>query len=336
MSTLAFQLTTENFSSRRGQFRGANNLDYYDGEIGVLSSPIDQRIDKTLAGECTIYRLVSRGGLSFRRTWSHVRSDQTDVVVFWFVRSGEVMISHQGGRYIVEPHQCAITRSHKAFYMEHTPPPGGVLDVLHVMAPAHMVQSLVDADHEMGKPFPTSKGSLKLIESAFDLLMDDGDDADVEIVEQLTANLLIGLTKTIARLSGAPPPRSSVSDKRMADIRNYISQNLANSSLDAAMVARGCGISPRYLSHLLSKNQSSLLDLVWDRRLTTAQGWLKDVRMKQYSIAEIAYLVGFKSSSHFSRTFKARFLVTPRELREHYAGSQDETSIGVGNPEFCA
>lgn len=329
MATLAFQLTTDNFASNRGQFRGDNNLDYYDGEIGVLSAPIDQRIDKTLAGECTLYRLVSRGGLSFRRTWSHVRNDRTDVVVFWFVRSGEVMISHQGGRHVVERHQCAITRSHKAFYMEHTPPPDGVLDVLHVMAPAYLVQSLLDVDHEMGKPFPTSKGSLKLIESAFNLLMEQGDEADVEIVEQLTSNLLIGLTRTITRLSGGYPSRCSVSDKRMADIRNYVSQNLANSGLDAAMVARGCGISQRYLSHVLSKNDLSLLDLVWDRRLTTAKNWLKDSRMAHYSIAEIAYLVGFKSSSHFSRMFKAHFEMTPRQLRERYIGDEDDVSIDV-------
>jgi AraC family transcriptional regulator, positive regulator of tynA and feaB len=47
-----------------------------------------------------------------------------------------------------------------------------------------------------------------------------------------------------------------------------------------------------------------------------AEAWLKDPAMQHHLVCEIAYLVGFKSSAHFSRMFKTRFGVAPREYRD--------------------
>jgi len=52
-----------------------------------------------------------------------------------------------------------------------------------------------------------------------------------------------------------------------------------------------------------------------DRRLGTAHDWLREEKMRGQAISEIAYLVGFKSSAHFSRMFKARYSLGPREYR---------------------
>ena len=76
-------------------------------------------------------------------------------------------------------------------------------------------------------------------------------------------------------------------------------------------------ISPRYLCYILKKSELSFSNLLWERRMNTAYDWLKDGKMQHYSISEIAYLVGFKSSAHFSRMFKLRFSVAPREFRHH-------------------
>jgi AraC-like DNA-binding protein len=80
-------------------------------------------------------------------------------------------------------------------------------------------------------------------------------------------------------------------------------------------VAKGCGISPRYLSFLLKLHGTSFSTLVWDKRLKTARQWLGDSRPGEASISEIAYKVGFKSPAHFSRMFKRAFSVSPRHYR---------------------
>lgn len=318
MPMLAFDMTAANHHFRRFEFRGKNNVDYYDGDLEPLSpEEVDMKIEKSIAGEYTIYKLVSRTGLAFRRSWSHIRHDKTNVTVFWFMRRGQMTLSHPGGRYVINPHECTLTKSSKAFYMELTPDEGGVVEVMHVVVPSHKLYSIFSDTLEMGRSFPASGGELSIIERILSLVFEEDEQIDPDIAELLVQTLLNGLSKTIARISGAAAPRCSITDKRISDITRFINQHFPNPDLNAKMVADSCGISPRYLCYILKKSELSFSNLLWERRMNTAYDWLKDGKMQHYSISEIAYLVGFKSSAHFSRMFKLRFSVAPREFRHH-------------------
>lgn len=326
MPVLAFDMTTANHESRRFEFRGQNKADYYDGDLKPLTSHnVDVRIEKSLAGEYAICKEVSRSGLAFRRSWGHIRNDKTNVVIFWFMRRGQMSIADAGGRHIVSAGECAITRSTRPFYMELMPPPNGELEVMHVIVPAHRIYTTLSENIEVGRPFPASSGELALTDRILDLVFEQDDQIDQDMAEQLVQTLLTGISKTINRLSGNPPPRESISDKRIADIRRYIGQNFANPDLNAKMVADSCGISLRYLCHVLKKSEMSFSNLVWDKRIGIAHDWLADEKMRHHSISEIAYLAGFKSSAHFSRMFKSRYEVAPREFRSRQPTLSEDT-----------
>ena len=316
MPVLAFDMTASNQHFRRFEFRGKNNIDYYDGDLEPLTpQDVDMKIEKSVAGDYSIYKLVSRTGLAFRRSWSHIRNDKTNVTVFWFMRRGRMTISHTGGRYAVNPHECAITRSSKAFYMELTPDADGLMETMHVVVPTHKLYPVITDNLEVGRTFSASNGDLAVIERILTLLFEEGDHIEADVAEPLVQSLLAGVGKTIVRISGDQAPRASITDKRIADITRYINQHFPNPDLNAKMVADSCGISPRYLCYILKKNELSFSNLLWERRMSTAYDWLRDEKMQHYSISEIAYLVGFKSSAHFSRMFKLRFGAAPREFR---------------------
>ena len=57
---------------------------------------------------------------------------------------------------------------------------------------------------------------------------------------------------------------------------------------------------------------------VWDRRLERSREAL--LASADVSISEIAFACGFNSSAHFSRAFKAKYEVAPRELRDTVLG----------------
>jgi len=317
LPTLAFDMTTANHESRRFEFRGKNNSDYYEGELRALSSrEVDMRIEKSVAGEYFIYKLTSRSGLSFRRLWSHIRSDKTNVTVFWFVRCGQITVSYAGVQHVINPHECAVTRSSRPFNMELKPDKTGALEVMHVVVPSHELHAIISDGVEAGQPFPTTKGELSLVERILTLLFDEDDQIATDIAEPLVRALLTGLGKSIARSGGNPSPRCTVGEKRASDIKAYINRHIANPDLNARMVAEKCGISLRYLCHILKKGDLSFSHLVWERRIEIAEGWLKDPAMQHHLVSEIAYLVGFKSSAHFSRMFKTRFSMGPREYRD--------------------
>lgn len=316
MPVVAFDMTTANHQFRRFEFRGKNNVDYYDGDLGTLTpGDVDMKIEKSVAGEYGIYKLVSRTGLTFRRSWTHIRNDKTNVTIFWFVRRGRIAVSHAGGRHVIHPHECAITRSSKAFYMELTPDESGYVEALHVVVPSYKLYSVISDNAEVGKPIPASRGDIAVTERMLTLLFEEDAEIDPEIAEEMAQTLVNSLGKTAARYLGDPAPGRTIADKRSSDIIRYISQHFSNPDLNAKMVAQSCGISLRYLCHILKKNELSFSGLVWERRMTTAHDWLQDPKMAHYSISEIAYLSGFKSSAHFSRMFKMRYGTAPREFR---------------------
>ena len=111
------------------------------------------------------------------------------------------------------------------------------------------------------------------------------------------------------------PVRQTVSDKRLQDVLRFIEVHLSDSKLSIATVAKGCGISPRYLSFLLKLHGTPFSTLVWDKRLKMASGWLTQSKPSEISVSEIAYRVGFKSPAHFSRMFKRVYGMTPCEYR---------------------
>jgi len=325
-------MTTANHESRRLEFRGKNNSDYYEGELRVLSSrEVDMRIEKSVAGGYFIYKLTSRSGLSFRRLWSHIRSDKTDVTVFWFVRCGQITVSYAGVKHEINPHECAVTRSCRPFNMELKPDKTGLLEVMHVVVPSHELQPIFSDGVEAGKPFPATKGDLSLVERILTLVFDEDDQIASDIAEPLVTALLTGLSKSIARYCVNPAPRCTVGEKRASDIKAYISRNIANPDLKARLVAEKCGISLRYLCHILEKSDLSFSNLVWGRRIEIAERWLKDPAMQHHLVSEIAYLAGFKSSAHFSRMFKMHFGVGPREYRDLQVQGHSARPIAAGS-----
>ena len=61
-----------------------------------------------------------------------------------------------------------------------------------------------------------------------------------------------------------------LSNKRLHDVLRYIELHLSDPKLSIATVAKGCGISPRYVSILLKLHGSAFSTLVWEQRLKIA------------------------------------------------------------------
>ncbi|MBQ0923898.1 helix-turn-helix domain-containing protein [Saccharopolyspora endophytica] len=97
--------------------------------------------------------------------------------------------------------------------------------------------------------------------------------------------------------------------------RAIIEVHLRDPNLSAARIAARIGISERQLCRVFNRADLSVARYVLDRRLDLARELLRSPRSAHRSIAEIARDCGFVSPSHFTRTFKRRFDVTPAETR---------------------
>jgi acetamidase/formamidase/AraC-like DNA-binding protein len=95
-----------------------------------------------------------------------------------------------------------------------------------------------------------------------------------------------------------------------------IERRLDEPELSPARVALAEGISERYLQKLFEAVGDNFTHYVRERRLLRAWADLSNPAEIHQSISEIAYRYGFGDSAHFSRTFRHRFGLPPREFRQ--------------------
>lgn len=98
-------------------------------------------------------------------------------------------------------------------------------------------------------------------------------------------------------------------------VKSFIDQHLSNAGMDATMVATGVRLSPRYINELFSDEESSLMRYVWNKRLENCRKDMLNPACKHYRISDIAFRWGFNNLSHFSRAFKLKFGMSPREMK---------------------
>jgi AraC-like DNA-binding protein len=102
--------------------------------------------------------------------------------------------------------------------------------------------------------------------------------------------------------------------------RRYITDHLGDPELAPPMVAEALGVSVRYLYLLFEAENCSPFRWIIKRRLELAADLLADARQDGRSITDIAFGVGFKDTSHFSRAFRDQHGASPREYRERRIG----------------
>ena len=316
MAEMLFAFDRQNYRECQDRFRGEREQEYYRGDYWIEdASIIDVRAERKAVGPISIIKLRSASKSYFRRTRQHIREDATDLSVLWFVKHGRLAFSNQCGNKVANPGDFAITRSMSPFLIECQVDEESVHEVLHVTVPTHILRAHIPIDFSTGLFMPVERPELAIAENILTDVFEDegllGADSARALVE--TALGIIG--NAVRANAETGPVRQTIADKRLEDVLRFIEVHLSDPQLSTAMVAKGCGISPRYLSFLLRLKGTSFSELVWEQRLEKARSWLSASDPRDISISEIAYGVGFKSPAHFSRMFKRVFKVNPREFR---------------------
>lgn len=105
----------------------------------------------------------------------------------------------------------------------------------------------------------------------------------------------------------------------MSRTKAFIEANLSDPDLDRNRVAAAMGMSVRRLSEIFSKEDSSLAATIRIARLDHIARDLEDSCLLSQSVSAIAMRWGLNNFQHFSRTFKARFGLPPRDYRARAA-----------------
>jgi acetamidase/formamidase/AraC-like DNA-binding protein len=148
--------------------------------------------------------------------------------------------------------------------------------------------------------------------------LDTLSDAEWNAVTQSLVDLLLTLAHQLAA-STSDAGSSATQSALLHRICQTIERRLDDPGLVPARVAQAEGISERYLQKLFETVGDNFTHYVRERRLQRAWADLSNPSEAHRSISEIAYAYGFGDSAHFSRAFRHRFGLPPREFRQQEA-----------------
>lgn len=89
--------------------------------------------------------------------------------------------------------------------------------------------------------------------------------------------------------------------------------------LTPATIAAELKLSARYINQPLEAEGTSLSRYIWSRRLDRCAEQLKDPALRARGVAQIAMDDGFNDLSHFSKAFRTKFGMAPRDYRNGQA-----------------
>ena len=147
-------------------------------------------------------------------------------------------------------------------------------------------------------------------------LFDRAEDMTEAVADRLVEAIPHMLAVATAAMSDLSPPPSQLRQHHKEQVRRYVREHLADPALCAEMIGKGVGLSTSYLFELFADEDVTLMRGVRAERLSRCRRELADASLRYRSIAHIAQAWGFGDMTHFGRSFRETYGVSPRTWRQ--------------------
>jgi AraC family transcriptional regulator, positive regulator of tynA and feaB len=273
--------------------------------LGYNSDSIDGRIETATVGRLKLSRIVASSH-KLELTDEHL-ARQAAVKIVLQLRGTSIF--EQGGTQVyVNAGDCFgydVSRPHSIVSPTHT-------EHLVVVVPQDLAASYdLRAGHAGARRFAAHRGighiTRQLVETSLEGAFDFDPDAAEQVSDLLLGSLRLSLRG--ARAGSLVTSRSSL----LARAKAYIDEHLSDPDLDVAGIAKALSCSKRFLHLAFAEQGVSVNEYLWSLRLERCRRDLMK-GIGSASLTELAFAWGFSSSSHFSRSFKRRFGMSPSAM----------------------
>jgi len=198
-----------------------------------------------------------------------------------------------------------------------------------------MEDQLISPDDQHLRMLPAEQPMVKMLRDYMLSLKRNAPDMSLRQANEISA-ATIGLAAACINgtVSDHPDQRTGAGMARLTVIRRIIEDNLSNPEISVDWLARRAGMSRSKLYELFDAF-GGVANYIRDRRLRKALLILTDGGMKHRSLLDISLEVGYSSDTSFSRAFKARYGVSPGDVRGHRIGAlSTETSVEAADRRY--
>jgi len=252
------------------------------------------------------------------RTRSRIDADPADYVAILFTREGREMVSQGELQKDMRPGDAIVwdTRTPVRFAVRER------LVKRTLLVPRTALAEVGGRAWDVtGTPLDGGSAALRLLDGYLDLLastLEGMAPAAVSTARNATLELFVGAVRPHLRVEGS----SAAAPALRAQIEAWINRNLFDVEITPGKIASAHGVSVRTVHRVFESDSESLSGYVRGRRLARARQELSAHR--SLPISTIARRLGFTDSSHFTRAFKDRYGLSPRQYR-----AEERSQLGL-------
>lgn len=292
----------------------------------LVDGPFSASAEGCGVGGLTITKM-SLGNLSLETTPQTIRhqKNRSDHIFVSLILDGAVKVDQNG--------RSTIDRSGDFGVRDQTTPwriaYDGQTDIVAIELPRKRLEGILGpARHFSGVTVDGDLPSATLARSFLCELMRLGERLAPEAAERMatigTDLIVAGIAERMA-LDTPKPLKDSVT---VPQAKAYIDAHLSDPELNSIQIAAALRVSVRYLQERFRERECDVASCIWDRRLETAAQRLSDPACLHQPLGLLAYGCGFTNQAHFSRRFRDRYGMSPREYR--HAASREAASPDDG------
>lgn len=253
-----------------------------------------------------------------RRTWADIRRSDPGTYQLTFVSGTPLWISQRRqDSGLVLGDMVLFDVSHP--FEGAVPDSGRHTQVVIMQLPREELPLRGDKVHRLlAQPLSTRTGMGAILARFMTTLDAYGPDCDPRDLSRLGAMALDLAGACLAQHLGAYDdlPAETRQQALLARVNAFIDHNLGDPDLGPADIAAHHHISLRSLHTLFRQQGETVAASIRRRRLERCHADLTDLRLRRRSISAIAARWGFLRPADFSRAFRAKYGVAPRELRQ--------------------
>ena len=256
------------------------------------------------------------------------RSPREDSIYAIAMLSGGARIEQDAREVFLRPGDftfCDATRPHHLAFNQS-------MNMLIVHIPrARLRDSVAGLEHCTARHVNGSAGVGAVVSSYMRVMasqLEQGTLSNQAELAECTFDLLSAAISSV-RPDGILPSRSRALS--LSRVKDFIEQHLSAPNLNADAISIGVGLSARYINTLFDDEgaSNSLLRYVWARRLEQCRRDLGNPAHLGHRVSDIAHRWGFNDHSHFSRAFRARFKLSPRQFREQEMSKENLSRLNL-------
>ncbi|MGC4025333.1 MAG: helix-turn-helix domain-containing protein [Mesorhizobium sp.] len=214
---------------------------------------------------------------------------------------------------IADPGEYVVLHSNAAYEISSRK---SLLHWLVTIPVSDLRTRIVLADEHLGKRFDQNRSMARMMRGMIGMMARTFSVDAPPNAEALATELIsfVGLTlssENIKMETSGDYARYRLKQR----IFNYIDANLSQPNLSPKRIAADNRISVSHLYLIFNEERTTVSRFIQTKRLQRAYELIVADPNGAFTVSEIAYLVGFQNSSHFSRVFGQHFAMTPRDAR---------------------